>query len=199
MDPDAVAAWLRDHPGFLAERPDLYRMLAPPRRVHGETLTDHMAAMLAAERAATRDMADALREGDGFAARIRAAILALIASHEPAETVHQEWPALLGLAHCALATEDLPSAHRLFLPAGSVARLMPAGRDALLRTRPTDLSLLHAEAAGLITSDALVRVPLPGPPALLVLGARGVADLPARGSAAQLLFLARALATALLR
>lgn len=199
MNADDVAAWLRTHPGFLAERPDLYRLLAPPRRIHGEGLADHMAAMLAAERAAIRDMAETAREGGGFAARIQLAVLALIASHDPAETVGQEWPALLGLAHCALADEGVPAPHRLSLPPGSVARLLPAGRDALVRSQPTDLPLLHAEAAGLIHCDALVRMPLPGAPALLVLGARSASDLPARGSGAQLLFLARALATALLR
>ncbi|MBX9593368.1 MAG: hypothetical protein K2X46_03320, partial [Roseomonas sp.] len=54
-DPTAeeVAAFLRDHPDFLAQRPDLYRNLVPPRRVHGENLADHMAAMVAAERART--------------------------------------------------------------------------------------------------------------------------------------------------
>ncbi|MFC7608648.1 hypothetical protein [Teichococcus aestuarii] len=63
MTPEDVAAWLRAHPGFLAEQPELYRLLAPPRRVHGEELADHMAAMLSAERAASREMADAAREG----------------------------------------------------------------------------------------------------------------------------------------
>ncbi len=53
---DLVAAFLRAHPAWLAEHPELYRLLAPPRRVHGEALADHMAAMLRAERAhATRD------------------------------------------------------------------------------------------------------------------------------------------------
>lgn len=199
MTPEDVAAWLRAHPGFLAEQPELYRLLAPPRRVHGEELADHMAAMLLAERAASREMADAAREGAGFAARARAAVLALIPSADPAETVSQEWPALLGLEHCALADEGIPAAHRLSLPAGTVARLLPAGRDALVRPAPTDLALLHAEAAGLVRCDALARLPLPGAPCMLVLGARGATGLPARGAGPDLLFLARALAAALLR
>ncbi|KAA2214579.1 DUF484 family protein [Teichococcus oryzae] len=199
MNEEDVAGWLRDHPGFLAGRPDLYRLLAPPRRVHGEELADHMAAMITAERAATRHLTEAAREGDGFAARIQAAILALIASRDPAETVAQEWPALLGLEHCALASEGPPAAHRLSLPAGSVSRLMPAGREALIRLEPTELLLLHAEAAALVLRDALALVPLPGPPTLLVLGARDKAALPSRGAAAQLQFLAAALAAALSR
>lgn len=199
MQPDDVASWLRQNPDFLAERPELYRSLTPPRRIHGEGLADHMAAMLAAERAATRDVAEAAREAAGFAARTRAAILALIPSRDPAETVRQEWPDLLGLAHCALASEGQAAPHLLPLPAGSVARLLPAGRDALLRETPDDLPLLHAEAAPLICCDALARLPLPGPPALLVLGARARSDLPQQGATPHLQFLARALAAALLR
>ena len=39
---EQVADFLRAHPHFLAESPELYRMLAPPARVHGEVgkLTD---------------------------------------------------------------------------------------------------------------------------------------------------------------
>ncbi|WP_159999451.1 hypothetical protein [Roseomonas sp. 18066] len=199
MDGDTVAAWLREHPDFLAGQPELYRMLSPPRRIHGEGLADHMAAMLAAERAASRDLADTARESDGFAARTRAAVLALIPSHDPAETVRQEWPDLLGLAHCAIADEGTPAHHRLTLPPGSVASLLPAGREALLRTAPTELALLHAEAAPLVCCDALALLPLPGPPALLVLGARLARDLPARGATPHLQFLAHALAAALAR
>ena len=38
----AVAAFLRVHPEFLAEHPDLYRVLDPPRRVHGERMADQL-------------------------------------------------------------------------------------------------------------------------------------------------------------
>ena len=46
-----VAAFLRAHPRFWPSTRELYRLLAPPQRVHGEVLADHMAAMLRAERA----------------------------------------------------------------------------------------------------------------------------------------------------
>ena len=50
VDPEAVATFLTAHPRFLTERPALYRVLAPPRRVHGEVMADHMAEMVRAER-----------------------------------------------------------------------------------------------------------------------------------------------------
>jgi len=195
---EQVAAWLRANPDFLAERPELYRLLTPPRRIHGEELADHMAAMIAAERAATQDIAASMRAGGGFAYRAQQAVLALIAAPDAAEAVVQEWPALLGLDHCTLADEGTAARHRLTLPAGTIARLLPAGRDTALRDTPDDTPLLHGEAAPLVARDALARLPLPGPPAMVVLGARDAAALPGN-AAASLRFLAGALAARLAR
>jgi uncharacterized protein YigA (DUF484 family) len=195
---EQVAAWLRANPGFLAERPELYRLLTPPRRIHGEGLADHMAAMIAAERAATQDFAATARAEDSFVHRAQQAVLALIAAPDAAEAVAHEWPVLLGLDHCALADEGTPARHRIALPAGTVARLLPPGRDTALRDLPPDASLLHGEAAALIARDALARLPLPGAPLLLVLGARAEAALP-RSATATLRFLAAVLAARLAR
>ena len=48
--PEAVEAFLRRNPGWLAAHADLYALLDPPQRVHGERLADHMAALLLAAR-----------------------------------------------------------------------------------------------------------------------------------------------------
>ena len=68
---EEVAAYLCDHPDFLVRHPDLYRALVPPHRVHGENLADHMAAMVAAERARTRQLEPRSRSAidDGAPAR----------------------------------------------------------------------------------------------------------------------------------
>ncbi len=194
---EEVAAWLRANPSFLTERPELYRLLTPPRRFHGEEMADHMAAMIAAERAATQSLAASARAEDGFVRRTQQAVLALIAAADPAEAVSHEWPALLGLEHCTLADEGLPAPHRQRLPAGTVEALLPAGRETLLRDHPTDAPLLHGEAAALITRDALARLPLDGTPTVLVLGAREPHALPRSGAGPQLRFLAAALAARL--
>jgi uncharacterized protein YigA (DUF484 family) len=199
LQADAIAAWLRANPSFLAERPDLYRLLTPPRRVHGEGLADHMAAMIDQERAANRDLAASARAEDGFVHRAQRAVVALIGAADPAEAVSQEWPALLGLDHCTLADEGTPAPNRVRLPAGTVEALLPTGRDTLLRDAPGDAALLHGEAAALIARDALARLPLPGAPAMLVLGARQAGALPRGGGATPLRFLAAALAAALVR
>lgn len=210
---EEVEAFLRAHPGFLADRPDLYRVLAPPRRLHGERLADHMAAMLEAERSRTRALEtemraaiEAGRAGAGLTVRIRLAVLALMRAQDVLEAVTQEIPALLGVETCTLAAEPagmprpgLPPGI-LPLPPGAVTRLIGRGRDAVVRSHPTDTTMLHAEAAGLVVRDALARVPLAvGPPALIALGARDPAALPARQTVTILSFLGRAVAAALSR
>ncbi len=219
LDPlaEEVAAYLVANPEFLARRPELYRQLAPPRRIHGENLADHMAAMVAAERARTRaleaEVQAALvdgRAGTGLALRVRLAVLALMRARDVEETVAQELPALLRVETCTLLAEPRaprgfrqggPPAPRLRpLPAGAVTRLVGPGRDARVRTEVTEAELLHAEAAALVARDALVRVPLwCGTPCLLAIGARDAAALPARQSAQTLAFLGRALGAALSR
>jgi uncharacterized protein YigA (DUF484 family) len=218
---EEVAAFLVANPDFLARRPELYRALTPPKRVHGENLADHMAAMVAAERARLRalesEMQAALVDGRAGAAlvlRVRLAVLALMRARDVPDTIAQEWPPLLRVESCALLAE-LPVARAVIngrvetglprhgvraLPPGSVARLLGAGRDARVRGEVTDRELLHAEAAPLVVRDALVKVPLwCGTPCLLALGAREAAALPSRQSAQTLAFLGRAVAAAMAR
>lgn len=207
LRPEAVEAFLRANPEFLAERPDLYRDLNPPRRVHGESLADHMAAMLSAERRRLRgleaEMDAALtagRAGNGLSVRVRLAVLALMRSQDVPEAVTQEIPALLGIETCTLLAEMPDRRGVVKLPRGTVARLLGPGRDALVRAVPTECELLHQEAAALVCRDALARVPVwTGQPTLLALGTRDPLALPARQAQATLAFLGRAVAAALAR
>jgi hypothetical protein len=205
--PETVAAFLSAHPEFLAERPDLYRALTPPRRVHGERLADHMAAMLAAERRRVRSLESEMeaavtagRAGTGLTMRVRLAVLALMRAEDVAETVTQELPALLGLETCTLLSEAPDRRGVVKLPRGAVTRLLTPGREALVRPVPSEAELLHQEAAPLVARDALARVPLwTGTPTLLALGARDPAAIPARQATATLAFLGRAVAAAMAR
>ncbi len=207
---DLVAGFLRAHPAWLAEHPELYRLLAPPRRVHGEVLTDHMAAMLHAERVHATALIDAGRAAAGMAGRVQAAVLALISAADPVDCISAELPGLLGIDATALcAEEQRPGCHHL--PADTVRRLLD-GRDVVFRAAASgaqvagdqvveaqmaDAVMLHAEAARLALHDALVRVPGAGAPMLLALASRDARALdPAQGSHA-LGFLGRAVAAAL--
>jgi len=205
-DAERVAAWLRANPDFLAERPELYRTLAPPARIHGENVTDHMAAMLAAERRHARGLAEAMatftwsgRVGAGLVERAQDAVLALIAATDAVECALHDWPALLGLESVSLAAEDLPPPPLRALPTGTLARLLPGGQAAAVRDHPDDAALLHGEAAALVTRDAVIRVPMPARHLILALAARDEDSLPARGGTGTLAFLGRALAAAILR
>lgn len=199
-----VAAFLRAHPRFLTDHPELYRLLEPPVRLHGEQLADHMAAMVAAERvhaAAMAERADdvlaAGRASAGLAARVQEAVLALIAAEDVSECVAAEFPALLAVDAAALCSEAGIAGARV-LPVGTVERLVGT-RMVVFRDDGSDCRLVHGEAAALARHDALVRVPVDGKAVMLALVARERTPLePAQGTGA-LAFLGRAVAAALRR
>jgi uncharacterized protein YigA (DUF484 family) len=203
--PDAaafVAAFLRAHPGWLAQNPTLYRILSPPVRVHGDVMADHMAAMVQAERAHAAAMAEraddvlaAGRAAAGLAGRVQEAVLALLRAADPLDCIAHDLPGILAVDGAHLCMEAFRPATRQ-VPEGTVARLLD-GRQVLFRDMVSDALLLHAELAGLARHDALVLVPGEGPPALLALSAREPRALePNQGSGA-LGFLGRAIAAAL--
>jgi uncharacterized protein len=203
--PQAVAAFLRAHPRWLAENPELYRTLAPPVRVHGEPLADHMAAMLAAARAQTSRLLAVGRVAQNLGGRVEQAVLALVGASDPVASLATELPALLGMDAVSLCVEAEIAGARA-LPPGTVDRLLgreevrlianPAGDRGGSRA---DLTLLHGEAAALARHEVLVRLPGTAVPALLALACRDPFATPARAAQGPLLLLARAAAAALER
>ena len=194
-----VVAWLRANPGFLAANPELYRDLAPPERVHGAGLADHMAAMLRAARAeasAQAARADGVlaagRAAAGMAQRVQEAVLLLLGSSDVVDCVSAGFPAVLAVDSACLCAEGMPGFRRL--PRGSVAGLL-GGRAVLVRSGGAADAGLHGEAVRLAAHEALVRIPGNGPPALLALAARDGGLL--QGGQGALAFLGRALAVAL--
>jgi uncharacterized protein YigA (DUF484 family) len=203
LNPERVADYLRANPDFLAERPELYRALTPPQRVHGEGLADHMAAMVRIERAhalAQEDRATAVlaagRAAAGLAERVHEAVLSLIAAPDIFECVANELPHLLGVDAAALCCETFIPGWRS-LPPGATAMLM-RGRTVICRDRPADAVLLHAEAALLAERDVLIRLPTK-PPAILALVSRDPAALPGLHASSAYALLGRALAVLLAR
>jgi uncharacterized protein len=193
---DQIEAYLRAHPAFLAERPGLYATLEPPRRVHGAALADHMAALLTrarqaaeASRLEAERLVEAGRAAEGLAARVQAAILALMQAADVAECVAVELPGLLGVDAASLVCEAVRRQWRT-LPPGAIAGLL-GGRGAVVRARPEDAGALHAEAAMLAEADALIRIP-GRVPAMLTLACRDAAALSGHGTA-HLAFLGQAL------
>lgn len=184
-----MARFLRRNPAWLAGQAELWHVLEPPRRVHGERLADHMAAMLAAERAHSAALAARATAAAALAARVQGAVVALLAASDPLDCAIHEWPGLLGLDAVAFCAEgDVPGARPI--PPGTVQRLLGAA-TALVRPGLAD-SLLHGEASALARTEALIAVPLPEP-ALLALACRDARALSPDGTSS-LTFLGRALA-----
>jgi uncharacterized protein YigA (DUF484 family) len=196
--PADVEEFLRANPSFLAARPELYRVLVPPQRVHGEALADHMTAMVRIERAhaaAQQERAELVlhagRATSSLAERVHEAVLALIAAPDVADCVTQELPHLLGVDAASLCCETFRP-RWTSLPPGAVAALM-RNRTVLSRDRPADAVLLHAEAALLAERDVLVRLPM-AEPVLLALVSRDPAALPGTQGTLYFAFLGRVLA-----
>jgi len=217
-DPDhpsaeAVAAFLRANPSWLADNPDLYLLLTPPVRVHGESIADHMAAMVraaraqAAERSAEANgVVAAGRAAAGLAARVYEAVLALMRAPDPVDCVATELPGLLAVDAASLCAETDAAAPlvrwtfraRLRPLARGMVAVLFGGRAVVFRDGPDDAAVFHAEAAALARHDALVRVQVAGAPGVLALASRDGAALPGYGTGA-LAFLGRAVAAALER
>jgi uncharacterized protein YigA (DUF484 family) len=203
LNPERIADYLRANPDFLVARPELYRVLTPPQRVHGEALADHMTAMVRIERAHAAHQEDraatvleAGRAAASLAERVHEAVLSLIAAHDVFECVANELPHLLGVDAAALCCETFIPGWRS-LPPGAIAMLMH-GRQMVCRDRPSDAVLLHAEAALLAERDVLVRLPA-SQPALLALVSRDPAALPGLHASAAYGLLGRVLGAVLAR
>jgi uncharacterized protein len=190
---EAVAAYLRAHPGFLAARPALYAALTPPLRRHGEDVADHLAAMVAAARQDAASLVAAGRATAALGARVQEAVLALFSAASVPACVCELFPPLLGVDAASLCVEEeLPGTRRL--PSGEVERRL-GGRSVAIGAACHDPSV-HGEAAALADHDALVLVPGMAAPAMLALATRHADLLDASHVAGVLGFLGRAVAAA---
>ena len=163
--------------------------------------TDHMAAMIAQERAHARaqsNLADSVlaagRAAAGLASRVEDAVLALMRTGDAADCLASELPALLGVDAVTLCAGDGRTGARA-VPAELVAAVFGA-REVVFREAPADAWLLHGAAAPLARVDALVR--LDGC-ALLALASRERSRLHPEQGTRPLVFLGRAVAAAFSR
>ena len=190
-----IAAFLRANPGWLAAHPDLYAVLEPPRRLHGEAMADHMAAMLDQARRHGTGAAAGRRAAEGFMQLVQDAVLALMRAPDPAWCLQHDVPGLLRLESVRLCAEvALDGAAPV--PPGTVESALER-RFALVRDASYDPAL-HGEAAPLARREALVRVPIAAGPALIALAARDPDRFDGAGTQA-LAFLGAAVAAVLER
>jgi len=216
--PEAVAAYLRRHPDFLNEHPDLIAALVPPDFDHGESVVDMQHFMLERLRgelaqAKTRERA-LLSAAEGNAnvqARVHLSVRKLLAARSfehLIEIVTGELPDILELAATALCVETaepLPATARdvgvVVLKPGAIDKLLPRGRDIALRSdTPGDKAVFGGNAAS-VHSVAMMRLGfgIGSPAGLFALGAAARDGFDARQGTELLSFLAHVIQNSIRR
>ena len=211
-----VAEYLRDHPDFLCEHPELLDVLTPPGQNNGEGVTDlqqFMVQRLRKDLAELTDARDALvltgRSNLSAQARVHKAILALMKARSFEhfiETLTTDLAVILGLDLVVVGVEQAANGTNSAAAAGVVPlgvrmvdHLIGPGQNLVLRDNATGDPAIFGPGAGLVRSEALIRLSFGGttPAALLAFGSRD-ADHFQPGQGTELLnFLARVIETSI--
>ena len=210
---EQVARFLRRHPSFLAEHPDLLDSLdLPERETCGEAVVDFQSIRLERLGESHRRLQEAhdellhsARVNMAAQTRIHHAMLELLSApsfEHLIETVTSDLPILLDIDAVTLGVEQASGNHRptringvFQLPPGTIQALLGPGKDLRLRADIIGEPLIFGSAAGIVRSDALLRLEISSatPTAVLALGARDPQHFHP-GQATELLgFLARTL------
>jgi uncharacterized protein YigA (DUF484 family) len=188
---DQVAAYLRDHPDFLRDNPDVLDVLTPPARSCGDGVADLQQFLVEKLRRDVTDMAaarDALvttgRSNLAAQARVHKAILALLAARSFEhfiETLTTDLAIVLDLDVVVIGVEqtaDGPAkancAGVMRLAPNMVDKVLGPGQNIALRADVDGDAAIFGAGAGLVQSDALIRLSIgrTTPAALLALGSR---------------------------
>ena len=186
-----VAAYLRQHPDFFDRNPELLDTIAPPAAECAEGIVDlrhYMVERLRDELAemevARNELVTTGRANLSAQARIHKAILALLAARNFEhfiETLTTDLAVILDLDVVALGVEqngeDVNRARTpgvYSLEPGTVDRLIGPGQAIALRGTVEGAAMVFGPGAGLVASDALLRLTISSatPGALLALGSR---------------------------
>jgi len=186
-----VAEYLRQHPDFLCENPDLLDVLTPPGRDNGNGVADlqqFLVEKLRRELAELGAAHDALvvtgRCNLSSQARVHKAALTLLKARSFEhfiETLTTDLAVILDLDVVVVGVEQAdkePSSAAapgvVRLPARMVDRLIGPGQGIALRTEVTGDPAIFGPGAGLVRSEAMIRLSFGGaaPTALLAFGSR---------------------------
>ncbi len=185
-----VAAFLRDNPDFLSQRPDLVAHLVPPLADRGNGVVDlqhFMVRRLQNEvgrlQDQQRELVTTTRANVNNQNRVHAAVLFLLDAtsfEHLIQTITTDLAVLLDLDVAALVVEaagpEIPHVNRSGVQVwetGAIGTLM-GKRDVVLRGGAQGLPEIYGAGAGLVRSEALVklRISSEAPTGLLALGSR---------------------------
>jgi uncharacterized protein YigA (DUF484 family) len=209
---DEVAAYLRKHPDFLNERPELIAALTPPTEHRGEGVVDMQHFMLQRLRGEVkllksqqRALLATSRSNMASQNRVHAAVLAIVAAKSFEQLIQVVTTDLaimldvdvvtIGVESAAASQPRLPMHGVQILRRGTVEHILGGERMTLLCDETAGDPALFGAAAGLVRSQALLRVHVSdhAPVGLLCIGTRR-ADRFHPGQGTELLsFLARSL------
>ena len=190
---EQVAAYLRQHPDFFDQKPELLEAIAPAgaQGAGAEGVVDlrhyiveRLRGELAEMSALRDDMVVTGRTNLAAQARVHKAILALLAARSFEhfiETLTTDLAVIVDLDVVTLGVEqdgeDVTRAQTpgvYSLDPGTVDRLVGPGQSIALRETVEGDPMVFGPGAGLVASDALLRLSISSttPPALLALGSR---------------------------
>lgn len=215
---DQVAAYLRTHPDFLLRHPDVAVRLSAPAREQGDGnvadlqqfMIERLRGKLDEMRGCAEHLITTTRSNMSTQARTHEAILAILATRNMGELVQvltdtaeplEVDVVVLCFETAAEVIPALTTAGVQRLAGGDVDVLLGEGQGVALRAATPGSTAVFGSGAGLVHSQALVRLPGEGrcPPGLLALGAREPdAFHPGQGTEL-LLFLAQVVRYAVLR
>jgi uncharacterized protein YigA (DUF484 family) len=188
---DEVVAYLRRHPDFLVEHPELLATLTPPALQRGDSVVDMQHFMLqrlrsdiARLKAQQRALITTSRSNLTSQNRIHAAVLALIGAssfEQLLQIVTTDLAVLLDVDVVTIGVESasskqprLPLHGIQILRPGTVDDLLGSERGTLLCADTPGEPALFGSAAGLVRSQALLRLDVSAhaPVGLLCIGTR---------------------------
>ncbi len=191
LDPDVIIAWLKAHPDFLQQNPQVLDVLIPQKKPATRGgVADFQSYMIERLKAAkdeavntTREIVETARNNMNSQTRIHTAVLRLLEADsfdEFIQTITSDLTSLLDVDITTLVVEadgqqipHIATTGIHIVPEGTVDRWM-GGKNTLLQSDISGIEAIYGAGALLVRSQALIRVDIAmqTPPAIIAFGSR---------------------------